>query len=382
MAAATAVRDPGTSADLSPCHGHGSESSDEDSVCAICFEHRPFVNLPCACRINYCATCWDRALATSVTVRGRAQCPSCRSGFRIDFNQDAACLVFSKEEKTTMTVADWRSRLYGKARPVQIRLLKDFGTGVKAASSSAEASDGAVEVTPLRKSRIISLGEEPPALSSSQPPAPPSSCEPLCVCGAVLENIDSRTRIIRMLEDTEPGWRSRVLEAERLIDSLASSALITCDLCEDIATRSGGVWTCKNGPHTVLHPAAYDVCESCFAHYADCGNAKQQICDVARPPQVCWHGRANRCCQNCTSFMSSLHRRRTPRSVTASSGVVHGPLDAADVSTGSSRRETTGAESSPAAGNSTGSSGIVRSREWRMQARWRRSLLSRLLGMA
>ena len=27
-----------------------------------------------------------------------------------------------------------------------------------------------------------------------------------------------------------------------------------------VISGSKGLWTCKNGPHTVMHPAAYDVC--------------------------------------------------------------------------------------------------------------------------
>merc|ERR1719359_231906 len=100
--------------------------------------------------------------------------------------------------------------------------------------------------------------------------------EPLCVCGSAMERIDRNTRILRMLDDTEPGWRSRVTEAERLVKSLAVSSLITCDLCDEVAMRTGFVWTCRNGPHTVLHPAAYDVCEQCFNRFSANGMKEQE----------------------------------------------------------------------------------------------------------
>lgn len=233
------------------------EDSDDDATCAICFEIQPPVKLPCQCRIHYCASCWDRALATSVTVRGRAQCPSCRTGFHIEFNQEAACLEYSKEEMG-MTVSDWRSCLYGKARPVQIRLLKDFGSILKTASASNMTSEVSPAAPSLEKNQVSLSAREDSSIS----------CKPFCICGGVLENIDSRARVIRLLEETEPGWRTRVVEAEQCIESLISSSLITCDLCDESAIRSGAVWTCKKGPHTLLHPSAYDVCESCFSCYA------------------------------------------------------------------------------------------------------------------
>eukprot|EP00913_Durusdinium_trenchii_P023681 g22245.t1 len=73
------------------------ERPPETEECAICFEPGTFVDLPCSCAIKYCTSCWDRALATSVTVRGRAQCPSCRSAFKVDFDTESSSLVFSKD---------------------------------------------------------------------------------------------------------------------------------------------------------------------------------------------------------------------------------------------------------------------------------------------
>jgi len=232
-----------------------------EECCAICFEHRAFISLPCSCRVNYCTSCWDRALATSITVRGRAQCPTCRSDFCVDFNPEAGGLVFSQDTDGT-AARDWRSRLYGKAKPVQIQMLRDFGAsmagGAKGYSGNTLTVAGAgvcqeAKVAERRTGRL-----------------------PLCVCGGELERVSSRVRIFRLLEATDPSWRSRISNHEALISRLLASALVTCDLCQEVATRTGHVWTCKNGQQTVLHPAAFDVCETCFALHA--GQEVAKIC--------------------------------------------------------------------------------------------------------
>lgn len=241
--------------EVSPGSPPASVCESEDTVCAICFESRQFVKLPCACTTKYCGPCWDRALAASVTVRGRAHCPSCRMALRVDYNADAESQVFSKETERA-TLAQWRQRLYKKARPVQIRLLQDYGRQHGTAQARRQLCE--------------------------------KFQEPLCVCGDVLEKIDGNSRVVRMLEDTEPGWRSRVHHDERLVHKLAMSSLITCDLCDEVAMRTGYVWTCKNGPHTVLHPAAYDVCEQCFNNFSASGvkeaQKAEQYTGVSLPP--------------------------------------------------------------------------------------------------
>jgi hypothetical protein len=275
------------------------ENSDEETVCAICFENRQFVSLPCQCTISYCGPCWDRALAASVTVRGRAQCPSCRMALRVDYSPELEGLVFSKETERA-TLAQWRQRLYKKARPVQIRLLQDYGAQRNNACRGAFSKLSA----------------------------------PICVCGDVLEKIDGSSRVVRMLEDTEPGWRNRVSHDEWLVQKLAMSSLITCDLCDEVAMRTGFVWTCKNGPHTVLHPAAYDVCESCFNQFSGCKDKKKElqgeplgmvqgkdfterskrVCSPSSPPssleetpaseaQACPHNTQTGCCNFCTGAL-------------------------------------------------------------------------------
>jgi len=242
--------------------------ADDDALCAICFEEGPFVSLPCACRIDYCSACWDRALATSVSVRGHPQCPSCRTGFHIEYNQEAQRLEFSKEDEA-MTRADWRACLYGKTKPLQKKLLKDFGAAVKHASMFAEEVPD--EKVPERmvpeECNLYSKQAQDESWSCSKHR---EGCEPLCLCGAVLERLSGRDRILRLLQDTDPDWRSRVMDPEKCISTLVSSSLVTCDLCDENAMTTGFVWTCSNGPRTVMHPAAYDICESCFTCHSGC----------------------------------------------------------------------------------------------------------------
>jgi len=220
--------------------------------CAICFEHRPFISLPCSCQVNYCTSCWDRALATSIAVRGCAQCPTCRSNFCADFNPETGGIDFSLDATGTASRA-WRPRLYGKIKPLQIQMLRDYGASMAgngkgrsgntlaalAAGVSGEAG------TPDRRTRQL----------------------PLCICGGELERVSSRVRILRMMEASEPSWRSevpRTSDQEAIVKRLLASKLVPCDLCEGDATCTGHVWACKNGPRTMLHPAAFNVCEACF----------------------------------------------------------------------------------------------------------------------
>jgi len=246
---------PDTEVDTEPSGSEGSGS--EDAICTICFEPKPFVTVPCSCKLNYCSCCWDRALAMSVTTRGRAQCPSCRMSFRVDYDPYIEGLVFSKTTEST-SLADWRERLYKKEKPVQIRLLEDFGTTCKKKGFQWAQYCDATSISPD--------GASSPASVSTCSTL--SSTQPVCVCGSVLERLATRDRIVRMMDDTQPGWRTRVTDPESLVQSLAVGSLITCELCDEVATVTGFVWTCKSGPYTMLHPAAYDVCEKCFMHHA------------------------------------------------------------------------------------------------------------------
>lgn len=240
------------------------KEKDDDDICAICFEHRPFLKLPCSCNINYCGPCWDHALATSISTRGRAQCPSCRKGFDIDFDEDTASVVFSNREKGE-GIAYFQKHVYREqAKPFQCRLLTRFGSLVKKNAGLRKVSEVSREVL---RNEMLPAQEAEPCL-------PGCVSEPYCVCGGLLENIDTHTRIIRFLDDTRPDWRSQG-NLEQQVESLSAHGVITCDLCDGIATITGNVWTCSRGRRTVLHPASVDICELCFSQHAGCGKVVQ-----------------------------------------------------------------------------------------------------------
>jgi len=210
-----------------------------EEACAICFEVGPFIALPCACNVHYCAACWDRSLARSSMVRGLPSCPSCRQSFTADYSDAAGGLIFSIASEDTARGDEWRRNLTKKARPVQIRRLRDHGEALLTCSGQEGSS----------------------TLAST------SNQVPKCACGGHLELNCRRGRILRMLDDTDPDWRTRCDDTESPLKRLLASAIITCDLCEGIAVPPYGVWTCSNGPHTVLHPEGEDICEACFQRH-------------------------------------------------------------------------------------------------------------------
>lgn len=228
---------------------------EEEQTCAICFESQSFIALPCACNVQYCATCWDRCLANSAMVRGQPSCPSCRQSFTVDYNEATGGLVFSVASESAARAGEWRRNLCNNVRPVQIQFLRDHGTSISRASPPAgqQAHPGSGQ------------------LASS------SDLLPRCVCGAHLELSCRRGRILRMLDDTDPDWRTRGGGTEGRLRRLLPNALITCDLCEGIAMPPSAVWTCSNGPHTVLHPEGNDICEQCFERYAGCANPQSKL---------------------------------------------------------------------------------------------------------
>jgi len=236
-----------------------------EDCCAICFEQRPFISLPCACRVSYCASCWDRALATSVAVRRRAQCPSCRTALRIDFEPETGGLVFARDVDGAAP-GSWKARLKGQVRPAQIKLLQSFGT-------SLASRTGACSL-------------------------------PACVCGARLEHVGTRERILRMLEAQDASWRARAPRERSHVERLMmASSPITCDLCGQNATRSGALWTCRNGTKTVLHPNSYDVCEPCFVRYA--GSQAETLLQGRDAAQPSWRG-------TCLFWRRRRHARVVP----------------------------------------------------------------------
>eukprot|EP00931_Biecheleriopsis_adriatica_P079952 TRINITY_DN53312_c0_g1_i1.p1 TRINITY_DN53312_c0_g1~~TRINITY_DN53312_c0_g1_i1.p1 ORF type:complete len:270 (+),score=42.13 TRINITY_DN53312_c0_g1_i1:60-812(+) len=203
----------------------------QEEACAICFGPGPFETLACRCTLKYCNSCWDRAMAASAWACGHAKCPSCRARFGVDFNQASGSVIFSLSSEAP-TDSRWRERLYDKVKETQICLLQAHGSELRARTSGGDCS------------------------------------QPHCACGAELERISGRSRIQRFLDDTKPGWRSRASADAVVRDLMSNAFLVTCDLCHTDAIREGYVWTCKNGPHTIVHPVAYDICDHCFVKYA------------------------------------------------------------------------------------------------------------------
>lgn len=215
---------------------------EEPEECAICFDDLAAkggaVTLPCACRVAYCSSCWDRALNAKFERKRRAECPSCRTALRVDFDPARACLTFQRSDG--MPDPTMRNRLYEQARPVQIKLLEGHGARLKEA-----------EVTPSA------------AAAES----------PRCVCGSRLISCSVRARVIAFVANLSPSEAAGPVQLDAREESVVGHYLmknrvpITCDICDRKFEPTGNTWTCENGKLTILHGLAYDVCEPCFMRY-------------------------------------------------------------------------------------------------------------------
>jgi len=257
--------------------GKAACSDQLEETCAICFEPGSFITVPCACKVNYCATCWDRALTSSAKARGHPSCPSCRQPLKVDYNTTAGSMIVSTTSESTAQAHDWRRSLCIKVRLVQIQLLRGHGTSIQTVSLAS------------RQAHSFSVQQ-----------ATGSDCQPRCVCGGHLELSCRRGRLLRMLDDTEPDWRAQGGDTEGALRRLFETALVTCDLCE--AEAPSGVWTCSNGPHTVLHPEGNDVCERCFQRYVGRATPERvpSCTPGARVITPCCHPGCY--CHTCTKF--------------------------------------------------------------------------------
>lgn len=277
---------------------HGEPLPVGDLECGICFEPvGPLggaVSLPCACRTSFCHKCWDRALAASISACGLARCPSCRCPMRVDFDASLKRLVFSRASLAFRyagtrfvgggqayedPMADnWQQRLYEQAKPTQIHLLRQYG-------GRAPESLNGVAVQPWGpwpRSAILDpqpqsndMPEEQPGLASaSESPSRSSTdseaeetglrCDvlPRCICGSSLHHVSVQERVRAFVTEEAP-----VPPPHHFVDRLLANPPIFCDICDRRLSASSGVWTCENGGRTVLHAAAYDVCEACFAFH-------------------------------------------------------------------------------------------------------------------
>ncbi|CAE7528777.1 rtcb [Symbiodinium necroappetens] len=228
-------REPHTSGAMSVTD-HG------DTDCNICFEplesRGGAVALPCNCKIAYCARCWDRSLAASMSSCGMALCPSCRCCMQVDFDPNSCQLMFRRSadkgsSSTSARMRDLRTHLYDQAKPVQIKLLRAYGDKVGQPGT--------------RTSKDMETEDHVPR----------------CVCGSKLACTSVRDRVRSFVEEETP-----VPVTDSELEHLLRSPPIMCDICNSQVAASADVWTCENGRKTVLHAVAYDVCQACFNYYA------------------------------------------------------------------------------------------------------------------
>jgi len=252
--------------------GAAAESADvaEEVECGICYEAIPLTGiakLPCSCRVPYCHSCWDRALAASMSSCGRATCPSCRMALRVDFDAALGRLFFSRAETNSAGCTgidtpnnaneddDWFVRLYAQAKPAQIKLLQEYSAGVR----DAERSCAGVQV---------------PNSARGQHQGPRQQL-PRCVCGSQLVCLTVEQRVLMYAE--EEGVTN-----QRRLERMLKRPPIICDLCNRDVSPDGSIWSCENGSSTVMHPASYDICSRCFTLCTTGHSRDEDIAAVAR----------------------------------------------------------------------------------------------------
>eukprot|EP00931_Biecheleriopsis_adriatica_P107832 TRINITY_DN82168_c0_g1_i1.p1 TRINITY_DN82168_c0_g1~~TRINITY_DN82168_c0_g1_i1.p1 ORF type:complete len:278 (-),score=44.30 TRINITY_DN82168_c0_g1_i1:23-856(-) len=256
--------------------GHVEEAAE----CAICFDavlRTPV--LPCRCKVAYCAACWDRALADSFNACHQSRCPTCRSAVRVDFDAVSNCLVFSCEEdvppatelrtgrviqslalKTRAVEA--RTRISTQARPVQLRLLQEFGAG----NPLPDIPAGQPSTGSMRAAAAVNLAT--------------TAMGPRCVCQGRLERVSGLERAERLCRRNLP-CPSRMFDSAMEHIVQAREIPVQCDLCSGpMLALDSWVWTCDKGNSTVFHASAYDVCDQCFLIHA------YGIHDAAPPPEL------------------------------------------------------------------------------------------------
>uniref|UniRef100_A0A7S2GV45 RING-type domain-containing protein n=1 Tax=Alexandrium andersonii TaxID=327968 RepID=A0A7S2GV45_9DINO len=237
--------------------------------CAICFNSVAHpADLPCACKADYCTSCWDRALAQSFNTCGRARCPTCRMPVRVDFDADTGRLIFSKDSEPELPPGAREcalSRLGEQARPAQERLLRQYGDSLPAdfkrtRESLRAMSDMKDEAGALR---VRSCAESFASRCMEEAPEPPQ-----CVCGQRLERISCSERAVRYCQMLVPHVSPGTEAFDRVLQKVAATGPAYCDLCQEGIPPGGAVWTCELGNRTILHANAFDICDSCFARHS------------------------------------------------------------------------------------------------------------------
>lgn len=231
------------------------------------------MTLPCACHVSYCHSCWDRALAASISACGLAKCPSCRCSMRVDYDTMQARLVFSRADTANSSMDDegfeddWQQRLYEQAKPAQIQLLQQHGGRNRGGSTTLMRPWGPVRaaVAPeaadiyAHSSTLFPSGAEAALVGAATSSA---ACSPQCVCGSRFRHMTVEERVRTFVAEEAPAP-----PPPNLVERLLASPPIFCDICDGRLGPQDRVWTCENGRRTVLHAAAYDVCEACFSFH-------------------------------------------------------------------------------------------------------------------
>lgn len=289
-----------------------TEASEEDFACAICFEQiAQSTELPCACKISYCARCWDRCLAQSVNSCGEARCPTCRSPIAVDFDADKACLVFSRAparhgSPNIRIRRQIENKLREQALPGMVRLLQNYGRQYPAFGDIARApeaqlhslsmsdleghattldvcTDGPLEKEELIR-RLVKEASEKEMMGHLLGARFAASVEkaPSCVCGCSLIRISGSERGMRYL-DTLPllsGVSRDSEQYQRIFQSASENSLCFCDLCGGWQSVTNYVWTCENGDTTILHANSWDICDECFTKHV-AFDSKSNTCTTA-----------------------------------------------------------------------------------------------------
>lgn len=225
-----------------------SQVLQEPLQCVICFEASgQGVNLPCRCQVQYCQLCWETALAKSFNACAKVRCPTCRSTVRVDVDAQSGQLVFSEGDENED--ADLvRRRISEQLRPVQVRLLRNFG---EAHPPPLPSNQGVL-------ADIFAAADHAAQLANN-------GFTPSCLCGSRLQRVSLEERARRFFVQAGQ-WRN----SDRLAPVLAEGLMrIICDLCgEPLDLDQPAVWVCEIGDATIKHATSNDICLGCFVQHA------------------------------------------------------------------------------------------------------------------
>lgn len=269
--------------------------------CVICFNQisRTAVDLPCACQVDYCEGCWERALAQSFNSCGQARCPTCREPVCVDFDAKRSRLTYSRQLHSIADVATYRieamQKLREQALPAQVDILRRYGrrhTHLGIIARTPETKIVQMSIAELRRcieelggspalcvekidlvNRLLLACKEPLLRAQLLGSDLASACveAPLCVCGSSLEWVSGEERVNRCCDNVLQGESRDSARFQMIRENLAATqeSICFCDLCNTPIPFTHPVWTCQNSNSTILHASSYDVCAACFMRYTD-----------------------------------------------------------------------------------------------------------------